>query len=182
MPARSIWKRKYPASRRCLQVSPASLRLLNLRSFLMRWLKHLFTRRRRYTELSETIRDHLEEKIADLMEDGMTRQAAERSARLDFGNVTLLEERSREIWQWPRLESIGTDIQFAFRQLWKSPGSSITTILTLSLGIAATVAIFGFVDSALIRPLPYPNPSRLMGVFETSPLSGQQLGCSCPYS
>jgi macrolide transport system ATP-binding/permease protein len=146
----------------------------------MRWLKHLFTRRRRYTELSETIRDHLEEKIADLVEGGMTRQAAERSARLDFGNVTLLEERSREIWQWPRLESIGTDIQFAFRQLWKSPGFAITTILTLSLGIAATVAIFGFVDSALIRPLPYPNPSRLMGVFETSPLSGQQLGYSYP--
>ncbi len=53
-------------------------------------------------------------------------------------------------------------------------------MLTLSLGIASTVAIFGFVDSALIRPLPYPDLSRLMGVFKTSPLAGQQLGYSYP--
>ena len=71
------------------------------------------------------------------------------------------------------LESIRTDIKFAFRQFRKSPGFAITTILTLSLGIAATIAIFGFVDSALIRPLPYPSPSRLMRVFETSPLGGR---------
>ena len=74
---------------------------------------------------------------------------------------------------WPKAESIRTDIKFAFRQLRKSPGFAITTILTLSLGIAATVAIFGFVDSALIRPLPYPSPSRLMRVFETFPLGGR---------
>ena len=79
-----------------------------------------------------------------------------------------------------RLESIWTDIKFAFRQLWKSPGFAITTILTLALGIAAAVAIFGFVDSAVIRPIPYPNPSRLMGVFETSPLSGPRCGYSYP--
>jgi predicted permease len=95
-------------------------------------------------------------------------------------NMTLIEERSREVWQWPGLESIWTDIRFAFRQLWKSPGFAITTVLTLSLGIAASVAIFAFVDSALIRPLPYPNPSRLVGVFETSPLGGRQLGYSYP--
>jgi macrolide transport system ATP-binding/permease protein len=74
---------------------------------------------------------------------------------------------------WPSPDNIWTDIKFSFRQLRKSPGFAITTILTLSLGLAATVAIFGFVDSALIRPLPYPNPSRLMRVFETSPLGGR---------
>ena len=54
----------------------------------MQWLKQL-TRRRRYTEISESIREHLEEKIADLMDDGMTRAEAERSARREFGNVAL---------------------------------------------------------------------------------------------
>jgi len=82
--------------------------------------------------------------------------------------------------RWVNLESIWSDIRFAVRQLWKSPGFAITTIVTLSLGIAATVAIFGFVDSALIRPLPYPSPSQLMGVFETRPMSGRHSGYSYP--
>jgi macrolide transport system ATP-binding/permease protein len=152
--------------------------LLNLRSVPMLLLNQLFARRRRYRQLSASIQEHLEEKIADRMEGGMAREEAERSAHLEFGNVTQMEERSPEVWQWPELESIWTDIRFALRQLRKSPAFAITTILTLSLGIAAAIAIFGFVDLALIRPLPYPNPSRLMAVSETSPLGGQQIGYS----
>src|SRR5271156_4574597 len=141
----------------------------------MRWFSQLITRRRRrYDELAETIREHLEEKIADSMDDGMTRDEAERAARREFGNVTLIEQRSREVWQWPRLASILADVRFALRQLWKSTGFTFTAILTLALGIAAAVAIFGFVDSALIRPLPYNTPSQLMAVFETRPQSGPQ--------
>ena len=68
------------------------------------------------------------------------------------------------------------DFRYSLRGLCKSPGFAITTILTLSLGIAATIAIFGFVDSALIRPLPYPNPSRLVEVGETSPRIGPEMG------
>jgi hypothetical protein len=135
-------------------------------------LKQLFTRRRRYDELSETIREHLGEKIADLMDRGLTREQAERTARREFGNVTMIEERSREVWQSPTLENIWADIRFALRQLRKSPAFAFTAILTLTLGIAATVAIFGFVDSALIKPLPYGNPARLMSVFQTRLQSG----------
>lgn len=133
----------------------------------MNWLKQIFSRPRRYEELSESIREHLEEKIADLMDDGMTKKQAEHTARRKFGNVTLIEERGREVWQWPTLESIWADIRFALRQLWKAPGFTCTAILTLSLGMAATLAIFEFVDSAIIRPLPYHNPSRLVQVFES---------------
>jgi hypothetical protein len=64
----------------------------------MNWLKRLFTRNRRYDELSATIHEHLEEKIADLMDNGMPREEAERTARREFGNLTLIEERSREVW------------------------------------------------------------------------------------
>ncbi|HVA71776.1 MAG TPA: ABC transporter permease [Candidatus Limnocylindrales bacterium] len=78
------------------------------------------------------------------------------------------------------METLWQDLRYGLRTIAKSPGFAVTIILTLSLGIAATVAIFGFVDSALIRTLPYPNPSRLMGVFKTSPLGGQQLGYSYP--
>jgi macrolide transport system ATP-binding/permease protein len=133
----------------------------------MNWPKSLLFRRRRYEDLSVSIQEHLDERIEELMEDGMSRQAAMQKARREFGNVALMEERGREVWQWPTLESIWADVRFALRQLWRAPGFTLTAILTLSLGMAATLAIFQFVDSALIRPLPYAEPSRLVQVFES---------------
>ena len=83
----------------------------------MQWLVQLLSRKRRYDDLSASIRAHLEEKVEELMEDGMSRKEAERTARKDFGNVTLIEERSRETWQWRRLESMAADLKFALRRL-----------------------------------------------------------------
>ena len=67
----------------------------------MGWLNQILSRRRRYNELAESIREHLEEKIEDLMEAGLSREEATHRARREFGNVPLIEERSREVWQWP---------------------------------------------------------------------------------
>ena len=132
----------------------------------MRWVEQLFARRRRYNELFESIQEHLEEKIADLVDRGMTREEAERTARREFGNVTLIEQRSREVWQWPTLESILADLRFGLRQFRKAPGFAVTAILVVALGIAASVTIFTFVNAALLKPLPYQAPSRLVAVFE----------------
>ena len=128
----------------------------------MNWLKQLFSRRRRYDELSETIREHLDEKIADLMDRGMTREEAERTARREFGNVTRIEERSREVWRWPTLESIGTDVTFALRQLRKAPGFTAVVMLTLALGIGANTAIFTLVNAVMLRSLPVSDPQQLV--------------------
>ncbi len=68
----------------------------------MPWFQHFLHRRSCYDELSESIREHLDEKIADLMDRGMTRDQAESAARREFGNVTRIEERSREVWQLRR--------------------------------------------------------------------------------
>jgi predicted Zn-dependent protease len=103
----------------------------------MNWLKQLFTRRRRYDELSETIREHLEEKIADLMDDGMTREEAEQAARREFGNVTLIEQHSREVWQWPTLESQWTDTKYVLRRLRRAPLFTAIALITLAVAVGA---------------------------------------------
>lgn len=67
----------------------------------------------------------------------MPREQAEQTARREFGNVTLLRERSREEWQWSRVESILADIKYTFRRLRRSPGFAATVLLTLAIGIGA---------------------------------------------
>ena len=131
----------------------------------MHWLGHLISRHRRYHEISQSVHEHLEEKIADLMDRGMTRKEAERTARREFGNVTLIEERSREVWQWPRPENTFADIRFALRRFHKAPGFALAVILVLALGIAASVSIFAFVNAALLKPLPYRDSESLVAVF-----------------
>jgi predicted permease len=135
----------------------------------MGWLRQLFTRHRRYDELSESIREHLEEKIADLTDHGMTRKQAEQAARRDFGNVTVIEERSREVWQWPVIEVVLADLKLAFRRLRKSPGFTATALLLLAIGIGASTAIFSVIDGVLLRPLPYPYSEQLVALRHTAP-------------
>src|ERR1700676_1387255 len=126
----------------------------------MGWLK-----RRRYEELSESIREHLEEEIENIIDGGMSREEATYAAHREFGNVTLIEERSREVWQWPRLESISGDAKYAARQLWRSAGFTVTVVLTLALSIGANTAIFSIVNALLLKNLPYPHPERIGTIY-----------------
>jgi macrolide transport system ATP-binding/permease protein len=133
----------------------------------MNWIKQLLSRRRLYSDLSDEIQEHLAEKIEELVASGMSREEATYAARREFGNATLIEERSREVWQWPSIENILMDVRYALRMLWKNPGFTTVAVLVLALGICASVAIFAFVDAALIKPLPYPNPDSLVFVTES---------------
>jgi hypothetical protein len=130
----------------------------------MNWVKRIFRRDRLYAETSQSIREHLEEV---LIENGMSREEASRAARLEFGNVTQIEERSREVWQWPILESVWADLKLALKQLTASPAFTLTAFATLALGIGATTAIFSVVNTVLLKPLTYPDPGRLALFFET---------------
>ena len=130
----------------------------------MGWLRQIFSRRRRYDEIAESIRDHLEEKIEDLMEDGLSREEATRKAHREFGNVTLIEERSREVWQWPRLETLFQDLRFGVRMLLKNKSFTAVAILSLALGIGANTAIFQLIDAVRLRMLPVKAPQELAEV------------------
>jgi macrolide transport system ATP-binding/permease protein len=136
----------------------------------MRWLPQVFDRRKLYRDLTEEMRGHLEERTEQLVREGMSQEDAELAAPRTFGNPTLLEERGCEVWQWVTLESIWADVRYALRQLSKSPGFTAAAIAVLALGICSSVAIFAFVDAALIKPLPYREPQGLVAVYEKTNL------------
>jgi predicted permease len=144
----------------------------------MNWFKQLFSRRRLYDDLSDEIQEHLEEKIEELVASGMPRKEAAAAARREFGNVTLVEEDSRMVWQWPSIESFFADVRFGLRMLRKSPGFTAVAVLTLALGIGANAAIFGLVDSVLLHALPFHEPERLVHVWTTD--SGGDLHTPSP--
>jgi hypothetical protein len=114
----------------------------------MKWVPNIF-RRKQYDDLREEIRLHIEERAEQLMGEGMSAEEARRKARVAFGNRNAVEERSREVWRWPTLESIWAGVRFALRGLRKSPGFTITAVLTLTLAIGANAVVFG-VWNALI--------------------------------
>jgi predicted permease len=138
----------------------------------MQWFARLFSLRRRYEDISISIQEHIEERTEELMADGISRTQAEQTARREFGNVTLLEERSREVWQWPAFDSILADLKFAFRRLRKSPGFAATVLLTLAIGIGANTTVFSVVNGVLLKPLPYPDSGQLVSLWLNAPGAG----------
>jgi predicted permease len=127
----------------------------------------LFRRRRFNSELDEEMAFHREQVEKDLIADGMPAKAARYAAMRQFGNATRVRERSHEVVRF-KMETVVQDLRFARRQLRKNPGFALTAILILALGIGASVAIFAFVDAALVKPLPYADPTRLVAVNEST--------------
>ncbi len=138
----------------------------------MSWLKQLFSRRRLYGELSEEIREHLEEKIEELVAGGMSRKEATYAARREFGNVVLAEEDSREVWRWAAMEDFFMDVRFGARMLRKNLGFAAVTIVTLALGIAANTTIFSAVNGWMLRPPTIKDPGRVVMILGTNPAKG----------
>lgn len=128
----------------------------------MNWLRRIFQRDRISAELAEEMRLHLEEKIEAFRREGMNQAQAEQAARRAFGNLTVIAERSREAWQWPRIESLWSDAKYALRQLHKSTAVSLIAIATIALGIGASVAIFTLSWNIILRTLSVPHPEQLV--------------------
>ncbi|WP_433966297.1 ABC transporter permease [Tunturiibacter gelidiferens] len=130
----------------------------------MNWIPGIFRRRRLFDELSEEMRLHLDELVERLMQEGLSPQGAQRQARIAFGNQAVIEERSREVWQWPTLESIWADVRLALRQLRRSPVFTVAAVLTLALAIGANAVVFGVLNALILRPLNVPRPQSLFTI------------------
>ncbi len=133
-------------------------------------------RRDREADLEREISSDLELEAAELEDRGLAPHAARAAARRAFGNVTLTKEEARAMWTWTTVEIVIQDFRHAIRSLRKSPGFTLTALLTLALGIGASTAVFTIVDSVLLKPLPYPDSGRLAAVWERVRLFGGDAG------
>jgi len=134
------------------------------------WFKvlGLWRRHDRDADMAEEMRSHLERLIAANRDAGMSAAEARSSALRQFGNVPSLQQRSRDEWRFRWLEEFHADVRFAIRQMRRSPSFTVVAAATLALGIGANSAMFALADATLMRPLPYPDPDRLVMASERS--------------
>jgi macrolide transport system ATP-binding/permease protein len=128
-------------------------------------LSIFFGRGRFRNELDEEMAFHREQTEKELIAGGMTPEAARYAAARQFGNAAQLKDRSHEVVGF-RAESVMQDLKFALRQMIKNPSYAVLAVFILALGMGVSVAIFGFVDAALLEPLPYANAKTLVAVDE----------------
>src|SRR5579862_9599634 len=138
------------------------------------WLT-LFRRSRVDDAISEEIQSHLAMRADLERQSGLSASDAQASARRKFGNPTLILEDTRRFHFVPFLESILQDVSHAARQLLRNPVFSVTVLFILALGIGASTAVFTVVDGVLFRPLPYPDPSRIVAYGITAPIEQREF-------
>jgi predicted permease len=132
-------------------------------------LRRMFGRKEIYSELSEEMRAHLDEKVEELVAEGMPRKDAESAARREFGNLGLIEEDGRAAWRWELVEDLLADVRYGLRGLRKNLGFTVVALLTIAIGIGANAAVFSVVDAVMLRPLRYPESQQLVALRQAAP-------------
>ena len=153
--------------------------LTTLREWLHR-LRGALRRGRRDPDLEAELRMHLELAAEEARRRGQSHGDAARAVRLQAGNVPQAMEALRDQRGLPWLDDLARDLRHALRNLGKARAFAVVTVSTLALGIGANTAIFSIVNAALLRPLPYPEPDRLIAVYSINPSPGGGLWTVAP--
>ncbi len=132
-----------------------------VRAFLFR-LMNLLDKGRKDRELAEELESHLGMQIEDNLRAGMSPEQARRESLLKSGGLETSKESCRDRRGLPLIETILRDFAYAMRQVRKSPGFAAAVVLTLALGIGANTAMFSIIHAALLKPLPFRDPARLV--------------------
>ncbi len=133
---------------------------------LARGLRGLTHRRAADQDVDDEVQQYLDDATAAFTASGLSPEAAQRAARLQLGNATVVREQICESGWENVVRIFFADLRYAARQLRKNPGFAATAIVILALGIGASTAIFSAVNPILFEPLPYPHPGRIMMIWE----------------
>ena len=136
----------------------------------------LFRQRKPVDDLAEEIRSHLRMEEQVNLEAGMPPDEAHYAALRRFGNVTLTQEKSREMWRWNSLEALWQDLRYGLRQLRKNPGFTVVAVITLALGIGANTTIFSLANAVFFRSFPFPDADRLAFLWQENLRTGETEG------
>jgi putative ABC transport system permease protein len=135
-------------------------------------LRAIFRAKAMDADLDEELQFHLDRQLEKYIQAGLSPEEARRRVRLDFGGATQITEECHQARGTHALEALRQDLRYGFRTLRKNPGFTCVALLTLALAIGANTAIFSLVYGALLRPLPYADPDRLIVLNETHPRIG----------
>jgi putative ABC transport system permease protein len=122
-------------------------------------------------DLDDELAFHVAMQSRSNREDGMSDIEANRRARLAIGGVEQVKERSRDARPLRWAHDLIQDIRYGLRGLWKTPRFTVAAVLTVLLGVGANITLFNVLNPLLFKPLPYPEPDRIVNVFRTSPQS-----------
>ncbi len=142
---------------------------MNLPARFRSWLKWMVKAERLESEMETEVRFHIESHAAELVRKGMSQQEATRQARIEFGGIESHKDAMRAsvgIRWWGEL---GSDLHHGWRLFSKNPAFTAVVVLTLALGVGANTAIFSIVNAVLLRPLPFPEPDRLVRIAFNEP-------------
>src|ERR1019366_274932 len=132
----------------------------------------IFSKGKLNADMEAEMQLHLELRIEKNIAAGMEPEEARYAALRAFGGADQIKELCRDGMGWRLIENVFRDIRFGARALRKSPGFSLTAVLTLALCVGANTAIYSVIYALLLKPLPFPTPGRIVEIYNVFPKAG----------
>src|SRR5690606_37889786 len=136
-------------------------------------LRAVFRRNKAELELDRELEFHIDMLTQEKIDEGLAPEAARAAAAREFGRADLVKEQCRDSWGARLVFNICRDMRVGARELVKSPGFAVSALAILGIGIAATLTILSYVNAYLLKPLPYPDSSRLTMLMPVNEAFGE---------